>query len=58
MWKEKKSRIHGTGIIALIDIKKNIKIIQYIGDKVTKREGDRRSAKRIKEYLGKKNVKA
>ncbi len=55
MWKEKKSKIHGIGITASINIKKNIKIIQYIGDKVTKKEGDRRSAKRIKEYLGKKN---
>jgi|TARA_B110000444_G_C18747753_1_gene551150 SET domain-containing protein len=55
MWKEKKSKIHGTGIVASIDIKKNIKIIQYIGDKITKKEGDRRSAKRIKNFLNKKN---
>ena len=55
MWKVKKSKVHGTGVFAASDIPKNKKIIQYIGDKVTKLEGDRRSAKRIKKYLNKKN---
>tara|TARA_A100001011_G_scaffold279860_1_gene289805 strand:- start:1324 stop:1815 length:492 start_codon:yes stop_codon:yes gene_type:complete len=51
MWKVKKSKVHGTGIFATKDIPKNIKIIQYIGDKITKSEGDRRSALRIRKYL-------
>ena len=55
MWKEKKSKIHGIGIIASTDIKKNTKIIQYVGDKITKKQGDIRSAERIKKYLNKKN---
>jgi len=55
MWKQKKSKIHGIGITACTDIKKNKKIIQYIGDKVTKKEGDKRSAERINKYLNKKN---
>ena len=55
MWSEKKSKIHGTGIIANCNIKKGVKIIQYIGEKVTKKEGDIRSAARIKKYLNKKN---
>ena len=55
MWKEKKSKIHGTGIIVTCDIKKGVKIIQYIGEKVTKKEGDIRSTARIKKYLNKKN---
>ena len=55
MWKEKKSKIHGTGVIADCDIKKNVRIIQYIGEKITKKEGDRRSTARIKKYLNKKN---
>ena len=55
MWKVKKSKIHGTGIVASQDIKKNTKIIQYIGEKINKKEGDRRSAERIKKYLNKKN---
>ncbi len=55
MWKEKNSKIHGIGIIATEDIKKNTKIIQYIGEKVTKKEGDKRSAEKIKKHLNKKN---
>ena len=55
MWKVKKSKVHGTGVFATSDIPKNKKIIEYIGDKVTKSEGDRRSAERIKKYLNKKN---
>ena len=55
MWKVKKSKIHGTGVVALEDIKKGVKIIQYIGEKITKKEGDRRSEERIKKYLHKKN---
>ena len=55
MWFLRKSRIHGKGIIAAKNIKKNTKIIQYIGEKISKKEGDRRSAERIKKYLNKKN---
>ena len=55
MWKVNKSRVHGTGIFATKDIKKDTKIIQYIGEKITKKEGDKRSADRIKKYLNKKN---
>ena len=55
MWKIKKSKVHGIGIIASKDIKKNTTIIQYIGEKITKKEGDKRSAARIKKYLDKKN---
>ncbi len=51
MWKVKISKVHGTGIFATKDISKGTRIIQYIGDKVTKSEGDRRSALRIKKYL-------
>ena len=54
-WKVKKSQVHGAGVVAVKDIKKGCKIIQYIGEKVTKKEGDRRSAERIKKYLNKKN---
>ena len=43
MWKQKKSKIHGHGIVATTNIKKNKKIIQYIGEKISKKEGDRRS---------------
>ena len=56
MWTVKKSKIHGNGIKATCDIKKNLKIIQYIGEKITKKEGDLRSSERIKKFLNKKNV--
>ena len=56
MWKVKKSKIHGTGIFADKDIKSGEKIIQYIGDKITKTEGDKRSACRIKNYLNSSNT--
>ena len=48
VWKVKKSKIHNSGVFAVFDIKKNTKIIEYIGEKVTKAEGDRRSERRIK----------
>ena len=55
MWKLKSSKVHGTGVFATSNIPKNKKIIQYIGEKVTKVEGDRRSAERIRKFLNKKN---
>ncbi len=51
MWKIKNSKIHGTGVFATRDIPKGTKIIEYIGDKVTRSEGNRRSGQRIKKYL-------
>ena len=55
MWKIKKSKIHGSGIIATENIPKNTKIIEYVGEKISKKEGDKRSTERIKKYLNKKN---
>ena len=54
MWKVKKSSIHGTGVFATQNIAKNKKIIRYVGEKVKRSEGNRRSALRIKKYLHKK----
>jgi len=56
MWKVKKSKIHGTGVVTTCDIPKNTKVIEYIGEKVTRKEGDRRSEKRIKKYLHSKKT--
>jgi len=55
MWKLKKSKVHGAGLFAAKDIKKHTRVIEYIGEKITKKEGDKRSAARIKKYLNKKN---
>jgi len=43
--------VHGSGIFASKNIKKNTKIIEYIGEKITKSEGDRRSERRLKQFL-------
>ena len=51
MIRVKKSILHGNGVFASNYIKKNTKIIQYKGEKVTRAEGNRRSEKRIKKYL-------
>tara|TARA_Y100000741_G_scaffold365143_1_gene359646 strand:- start:5074 stop:5556 length:483 start_codon:yes stop_codon:yes gene_type:complete len=54
MWKLKKSKIHGSGVFATENIKKNTKIIEYIGEKVLRSEGDKRSERRLKRYLNSK----
>ena len=51
MWKVKNSKIHGRGIVATKNIKKSTRIIQYVGEIVSKKEGDKRSGNRIKKYL-------
>ena len=48
--KVKMSKIHGSGIFALQDIKKGTRIIEY-WSKDFKKEGDKRSERRIKKYL-------
>ena len=46
-WFKRKSSVHGRGLFASQYIKKGSQIIEYVGDKVTKREGDRRADKQI-----------
>ena len=48
LWYKKKSLLHGSGLFALSNIKKGEQVIEYIGDKVTKKEGDKRADKQIK----------
>ena len=55
IWFKKKSYVHGSGLFASQNIKKGTKIIEYIGDKVTKKEGDKRADKQIKQYKKNKN---
>ena len=55
IWVKKKSHVHGSGLFAIQNIKKGTKIIEYIGDKVTKKEGDKRADKQIKQYKKNKN---
>ncbi len=51
MWKVKNSKIHGAGVFAQKDIPKNVKVIQYIGEKILRSEGNKRSEKRLSKYL-------
>ena len=55
LWVKKKSSLHGSGLFASANIQKNGQIIEYIGDKVTKKEGDKRANKQINK--AKKNKK-
>ena len=51
LWKLRKSAVHGSGLFAANDIKKGTRIIEYVGDKVLRSEGNKRSEQRIKKYL-------
>lgn len=51
MYKVKKSKVHGSGVFASRKIQANTKIIQYVGEKILKSEGNKRSGERINEYL-------
>ncbi len=51
-YKVKTSRVHGKGVYASKNIKKGTKIIEYIGEKISRKEGNKRSENRIKKYLG------
>ena len=56
LWLKKKSSLHGSGLFASTYIKKGEQVIEYIGDKVTKKEGDKRADKQIrKAQKNKKN---
>jgi len=39
----RRSKIHGSGVFAKIDIPQGTEIIEYVGEKVTKAESDRRA---------------
>tara|TARA_Y200000002_G_scaffold214348_1_gene176912 strand:- start:7030 stop:7524 length:495 start_codon:yes stop_codon:yes gene_type:complete len=51
MWKVKKSKVHGSGVFATKNINKNTRIIEYVGEKISKTEGNKRSEKRLIKYL-------
>lgn len=43
------SGIHGSGLFALRQIRKGARIIEYLGEKISKEESDRRGVERMKE---------
>lgn len=56
--KVKKSKIHNVGVYAKKDIKKNTKIIEYLGKKITHDEYDKLYEKMLDEYKKNPNKKA
>lgn len=52
---KRKSKIHGWGIFAKKDIPKGIKIIEYVGEKITKKESERRGEKTLLRSKKRKN---
>lgn len=46
----KKSGVHGKGVYAKCDIPKDTRIIEYVGEKVTKAESDRRAKKALEKH--------
>ena len=40
--KIRKSEVHGNGVFALADIRAGARILEYLGEKITKKESDRR----------------
>jgi len=46
----RESQIHGRGVFAKRDIPKGTRIIEYVGDRVTKKESDRRAEQVISIY--------
>lgn len=47
-WVVRRSAIHHRGVFARTDIPKDTKIIEYVGEKITKAESDRRGEKLLK----------
>lgn len=51
----KRSRIHSKGVFAGKDIPKGTRIIEYVGEKITKVESDRRSNEQFEKAIQDKN---
>jgi hypothetical protein len=48
LWKSRESIIHGSGLFARTDIKKGTRIIEYVGEKITKKESSKRADRQLK----------
>ena len=48
----RESAIHGTGVFARIKVPKGKKVIEYVGEKITKKESERRSIALIEKNQG------
>ena len=54
LWIKRNSNVHGYGLFAKHAISKGIKIIEYVGEKITKKEGDYRADEQIAKALKEK----
>lgn len=52
----KKSKVHGTGVFAKIDIPAGSKIIEYVGRKISKSESDKVFDERYAKYKGNEGI--
>ena len=55
---KRKSPIHGYGIFAKTNIPKGVRIIEYVGEKITKAEAERRGPRLIEYALKHKEMGA
>ena len=46
----KKSKVHGTGVFAKKNIPEDTRILEYVGDKITKKEADRRAEYNLENF--------
>ncbi|RME55377.1 SET domain-containing protein-lysine N-methyltransferase [Candidatus Woesearchaeota archaeon] len=46
----KKSSIHNKGVFASRDIAKGTKVIEYVGEKITKKEAEKRALKKLNKH--------
>jgi uncharacterized protein len=51
LFRIQRSHIHGTGVFAATRIPRSTRIIEYVGEKVTMAEADRRSLRRQKVFM-------
>ncbi|MFA5259080.1 MAG: SET domain-containing protein-lysine N-methyltransferase [Candidatus Pacearchaeota archaeon] len=51
----KNSKIHGKGVYAKKNIKKGTRVIEYVGEIITKEEGDKRSEEQFKKSIKNKS---
>ena len=50
-----KSSLHGKGVFARTDIPKDTKIIEYVGERITKKESERRAETQLNSVNGRKS---
>ena len=55
LYRISKSSLHGKGVFARTDIPKDTKVIEYVGERITKKEAERRAESQLNSSNGKKS---